>query len=161
MSLVLKSLIASLITGILAELSKILILITTNSSNTALILGSSIGYMLAYMGQRYVFGGGKFFGISFFKYFSVAILGIQLSTWLLKFMQNRTKIRQIIDNKENSEFQQKLYKYLLINICILSVFILYDFPLRKRFIFVKHGYSDYSYSYYLCMMSVIMYLVKN
>ena len=160
LSLFAKSLGVAGITASITEIVKIILIKVTNNPQTTIIIGSSFGYVIAYIAQRYVFGGGHFFGISFLKYFAVAAVAIQLSSLLLKQFQKNEKIRKIIDNPNNSDFRKKAYQYLLINSSILIIFLCVDFPMRKNFIFRK-GSKDYIYSYLLYIIAIIMYMCQS
>ncbi len=111
------------------------------------------------MAQRYVFQGGRFFGISFLKYFAVAAVAIQLSSLLLKQLQKNEKIISIIDSPDNSNFRKKTYQYLLINLSILIIFLCVDYPMRKNFIFRK-GSNDYMYSCLLYITAITIYICR-
>jgi len=154
-----KSLGVASITATITELVKIGLLKGTNNPQITIIIGSTFGYMIAYVAQRYVFHGGRFFGISFLKYFAVAAVAIQLSSLLLKQLQKNEKIRSIIDSPDNSNFRKKTYQYLLINLSILIIFLCVDYPMRKNFIFRKGG-NDYIYSCLLYITAITMYICR-
>ena len=155
--LYIKSLGVASITASITELVKIGLLKYTDSPQITIIISSIFSYIIAYTAQRYVFQGGRFFGISFLKYFAVAAITIQLSSLLLRQLQKNEKIRSIIDNPDNSNFRKKAYQYLLINSSILIIFLCIDYPMRKNFIFLK-GSNDYIYSYLLYIIAIIIYI---
>ena len=73
-SLALKSFGISTITGGLTESLKIVLLYTNTSVKNTLLISVIFSYIIAYVAQRYVFHGGRFFGISLLKYCAVASL---------------------------------------------------------------------------------------
>ena len=157
MSLV-KSFGISGITGILTEIFKIGFLKVSGDPNQTIIISSIFGYIIAYIGQRYVFEGGRFFGLSFLKYFAVSLITIQLYDFLLTKILDIQYIKDKLNDIKLSDTRKKIYQYLLINISILIIFIFIEFPLRKYFIFVKRKEIDYLISYLLYFIAIIMYV---
>jgi hypothetical protein len=156
-STLIKSLGAASITGGLTELLKIVLLYSNVSTEKTLIISLIFGYVIAYIAQRYVFSGGRFFGISLLKYCAVALIVIQITNIFLNMMQNNETIKNFIEDKTISDTRRKFYQYMLINICILTIFFCIEYPLRKSFIFVKNKSVDYTYSYMLYGISILMY----
>lgn len=156
-SLSLKSFIVSLITGGFSESLKIFLLYTNVSVKNTLLISISLSYIIAYIAQRTVFCGGRFFGISFLKYWSVVFIVIQLTNILLEKLQNNKTIKSYIEDKTITDTRRKIYQYILINTAILTLFICIDYPLRKNFIFVKNP-NDYVYSYILYMIGIMIYI---
>lgn len=156
-SLALKSFIVSSITGGLTESLKIVLLYINTSVKNTLIISIIFSYIIAYIAQRYVFCGGRFFGISFLKYCAVAFIVIQLTNMLLEKLQNNKTIKSFIEDETISETRRKIYQYILINTAILTLFICADYPLRKLFIFIKNP-NDYVYSYILYMIGIMIYI---
>jgi len=152
-----RSLGASIMTGSLSEGLKMTLLYNNVSIEKVLIIGSLFSYTIVYIVQRYVFCGGRFFGISLLKYCAVALITIQISRKFLNILTNNKTIKSYIEDKNISETRRKIYKYILINTAILTIFFCIDYPLRKSFIFLKNKSSDYKYSYLLYCVAVIMY----
>ena len=153
----LKSFGVSFITGIITEIVKIILLQLTNDPNKTIIYSSIFSYIIAYAAQRYVFCGGRFFGISLLKYFAVSAITIQLYKIILNKILNIPIIKNKLDDSSISDTKRKIYQYVLINITIISVFICVDFPLRKYFIFVKNKQYDYFISYILYIIAFLIY----
>jgi len=147
-----KSFGASIITGTITEIVKILLLKITGDPQKTLIYSLIFSYIIAYIAQRYVFNGGRFFGISFLKYFAVASISIQLYSWALAKVLDISVIKNKLSDPKLSDTMKKVYQYSLINLTIFVIYLCVDFPLRKYFIFVKNKEYDYLISY-------IMYLV--
>ena len=156
-SLALKSFGISTITGGLTESLKIFLLYINMSVKNTLLISVIFSYIIAYIAQRYVFHGGRFFGISFLKYWAVAVVVIQLTNILLEKLENNKTIKNIIEDNTISDTRRKIYQYILINTCILILFICVQYPLRKAFIFVKNP-NDYVYSYILYMIGIMIYI---
>ena len=153
----LKSFGVSIITGIITEICKITLLKITGDPNKTIVYSSIFSYIIAYVAQRYVFSGGRFFGISFLKYFAVSAITIQLYRIVLDKILNIPVIKNKLDDKSLSDTKRKIYQYALINITIISIFICVDFPLRKYFIFVKNLQYDYIVSYILYIIAFLIY----
>ena len=153
----LKSFGVSIITGIITEIVKITLLKITSDPKKTILYSSIFSYIIAYIAQRYVFCGGRFFGISFLKYFAVSAITIQLYSLILDKILNISVIKNKLNDKTLSDTKKKIYQYILINITIISIFICIDFPLRKYFIFVKNLKYDYIISYLLYFIAIIMY----
>ena len=156
-SLALKSFGISTITGGLTESLKIVLLYTNTSVKNTLLISVIFSYIIAYVAQRYVFHGGRFFGISFLKYCAVGVVVIQLTNILLEKLKNNKTIKNTIEDDTISDTRRKIYQYILINTCILILFICVQYPLRKAFIFVKNP-NDYVYSYILYMIGIMIYI---
>jgi len=152
-----KSFGVSGITAGLTEVLKIVLLKVTGDPNKTIIISSIFSYSISYIAQRYVFEGGRFFGLSFLKYFAVSAITIQLYSFLLKKLLDLQYIKNILNDPKLSETRKKIYQYLLINITILIIFICIDFPLRKYFIFVKRKEIDYTISYMLYFIALVLY----
>ena len=155
MSLV-KSFGVSGITAGLTEVLKIVLLNVTGDPNKTIIISSIFSYCISYVAQRYVFCGGRFFGLSFLKYFAVSAITIQLYSFLLKKILDIPYIKNILNDPKLSDTRKKIYQYLLINITVLVVFICVDFPLRKYFIFIKRKEIDYIISYMLYFIALVL-----
>jgi len=157
----LKSFGVSIITATLTEIFKIIFLKITGDPQKTILYSSIFSYIIAYAAQRYVFCGGRFFGISFLKYFAVSAITIQLYRLVLDKILNIPLIKNKLDDKTLSDTKKKIYQYILINITIISVFICVDFPLRRYFIFVKNLHYDYIISYLLYFIAILMYCNIN
>jgi len=157
----LKSFGVSIITGAITEIVKISLLKITNDPKKTIIYSSIFSYCIAYVAQRYVFCGGRFFGISFLKYFAVSAITIQLYKLVLDNLLNISVIKNKLEDKALSDTRRKIYQYALINFTIITVFICVDFPLRKYFIFVKRLEYDYLISYILYLFAIILYINVN
>ena len=160
-SLLIKSLGISTITGVLTEILKIFLIYSNVNIEYVLLISVIFSYSIAYVAQRYVFAGGRFFGLSLLKYCAIALITIQISKQFLNILQNNKTIKSFIEDPNISETRRKIYKYILINTAILSIFFCIDYPLRKSFIFIKNKSTDYKYSYILYGIAFIMYICTN
>jgi hypothetical protein len=156
-----KSLGVSAITGGLTESLKIILIYYDISISNVLLISIIFSYAIAYIAQRRVFNGGRFFGISLLKYCAVALVSIQIANKLLSVLQNNNTIKNFINDKNISETRRKIYNYILLNTSILIIFFGIDYPLRKSFIFLKNKSYDYMYSYFLYGLAVFIYLINN
>lgn len=171
-----QSLIASCVTAVLTEICKISLLKSTGDPQKTIFYSSIFSYIIAYIAQRYVFnsaahkqtntGNGSnnssnFFGVSLLKYIAVSAIAIQLYAILLKILLNISYIKKIIDNPNTTPSRKRIYQYLMINITILIVFLLLEFPMRKYFIFAKYKNTDYIFSYILYFIAVMIYLYTH
>ena len=120
-SLALKSFGISTITGGLTESLKIFLLYINTSVKNTLLISVLFSYIIAYVAQRYVFHGGRFFGISFLKYCAVGVVVIQLTNILLEKLENNKTIKSFIEDKNISDTRRKIYQYILINTCIIII----------------------------------------
>ena len=157
-SVLFKSLGISAITGGITESLKIFLIYTDVEIERVLFISIIFSYSIAYIAQSYVFAGGRFFGLSLLKYCSIALITIQITKHFLNMLQNNKTIKSFIEDKDISETRRKIYKYILINTAILSIFFCIDYPLRKSFIFIKNKETDYTYSYILYIIAIIMYI---
>ena len=160
-SVALKSFLTSVGTGGCTELFKMSLLYMNQSTQNVLIFGGIFGYSISYIAQRYIFCGGRFFGLSLLKFFSVSLVTIQLSAILLDKLENIKMIKKYTEDKNISDMKIKLYKYLLINTAILIIFFCIELPLTKSFIFLKNKEIDYKYSYMLIGLGILIYIVNN
>lgn len=161
LTLGMKSFLTSVGTGGSAELFKMFLLYMNQSVQNVLIFGGIFGYSISYIAQRYVFCGGRFFGLSLLKFFSLASVTIQLGSILLHKIEHISIIKKYIEDKTISDTRRKIYQYLLINASILIIFFCIDLPLRKSFIFVKNKSIDYKYSYMLIGLAILIYILNN
>lgn len=153
-----KSFGVSVITGAITEIVKISLLKITGDPQKTILISSIFSYIIAYIAQRYVFCGGRFFGISFLKYFAVSAITIQLYGLMLAKILNISAIKNKLNDPTLSDTMKKVYQYLFINLTIIVIFICIDFPLRKYFIFVKNKQYDYIVSYIMYLIAIIMYV---
>ena len=161
LSLSIKSFLASVCTGSTTELFKMFLLYINQSTKNIIIFSGIFGYSLSYIVQRYIFCGGRFFGLSLLKFVSVSSVTIQLCSIFLKILENNLIIKKYIEDKNISDTRRKIYKYLLINISILIIFYCIELPLRKSFIFIKNKSIDYKYSYTLIGLAILIYIFNN
>ena len=153
-----KSLGVSTITGGLTETLKIVLLYYDVKVESVLLISVIFSYVIAYIAQRYVFCGGRFFGLSLLKYCAVALISIQITNKFLSVLKNNDTIKNFINDKNISETRRKVYNYILLNTAILIIFFGIDYPLRKSFIFLKNKESDYTYSYFLYVLAFVLYI---
>jgi len=160
-SLGLKSFLVSGCTGGMTEMFKMFLLYSNQSTQKVLIFSNIFGYSISYIAQRYIFCGGRFFGISLLKFSSVALIAIQISAIFLHILENISIIKNFIEDKNISETRRKIYNYLLINTSILIIYFCFDYPLRKSFVFVKNKSIDYKYSYMLYGLAILIYIFST
>jgi hypothetical protein len=160
-SLGMKSFFASGFTGCITEMFKMFLLYNNQSTQKVLIFSNIFSYSISYIAQRYIFCGGRFFGISLLKFSSVALIAIQITAILLHILENISIIKNFIEDKNISETRRKIYNYLLINISILIIYFCFDYPLRKSFVFIKNKSIDYKYSYMLYGLAVLIYIFST
>ena len=128
----------------------------TSIKNT-LLISVIFGYIISYLAQRYVFCGGRLFGISFLKYWSVALVVIQLTNIFLEKLKNIKFVKNLIEDETISNTRRQIYEYIILNTSIIVLFIFVQYPLRLNFIFVKNP-NDYVYSYILYMIGIMIYI---
>ena len=160
-SILFKSLGMSTITGVFTEGFKALLLYNNVSAKNVLLYSMIFTYTLGYFAQRRVFEGGRIFGLSLLKYCAVTIIVIQITSIFLGILEKNNTIKSLIEDKNITEPRRKIYKYILINFSILTIFFFIVYPLRKYFIFVKNKETDYMYSYMLYALSALLYLYTN
>lgn len=151
-----KSFGASIITGSITEIVKISLLKITGDPQKTLVYSLIFSYIIAYIAQRYVFNGGRFFGISFLKYFAVSSITIQLYSWALAKVLDISAIKNKLNDPKLSDTKKKVYQYILINLTIICIYLCVDFPLRKYFIFVKNK-NDYLISFLMYLTAIYVY----
>jgi hypothetical protein len=156
-SLALKSFITSALTSILTEALNIYLIYINLDLNKILVISLIFSYILVYIAQRYVFRGGRFFGISFLKYWSVALVVIQLTNIFLEKLKNIKFVKNLIEDETISNTRRQIYEYIILNTSIIVLFIFVQYPLRLNFIFVKNP-NDYVYSYILYMIGIMIYI---
>jgi hypothetical protein len=161
LTLGMKSFLTSVGTGSSTELFKMFLLYMNQSTQNVLIFSGIFSYSISYIAQRYVFCGGRFFGLSLLKFFSISLVTIQLGTILLNLLENIPIIKKYTEDKTITDTRKKIYQYLLINASILIIFFCIDLPLRKSFIFVKNKSIDYKYSYMLIGLAIVIYIINN
>jgi len=159
-SLIFRSLGLSALTALITESLKIFMLYINFSIQNTMLIALIFSYILSYIIQRYVFCGGRFFGISLLKYCAVVVISVQITKKLLQLLQNNKTIKNYIEDKNISDTRRKIYNYLLINISVLTIFFAIDYPLRKSFIFMKKE-NDYVYSYILYSIAIVMYICSD
>jgi hypothetical protein len=156
-STLIKSFGVSTITGGLTEILKLSLLYSNVSTENTLLISLIFSFIISYIAQRYVFNGGRFFGISLLKYCASGLFIIQISYILLNILQNNQTVKNYIEDTTITDTRRKIYKYILINICMLITFLCIIYPLRKYFIFIKNKSVDYTYSYILFIISIVMF----
>lgn len=157
-SLLVKSFGVSLITGTITEIVKVILVNISDDLKSNLIISLIFAYTIAYIGQRFVFGGGRFFGISLLKYIAIAVVSIQLSKLVLDKYQKLKFVNKLFSDPEITSFKKKLFNYLIMNAAILTIFVLFDYPMRKYFIFEKR-HTDYIAAYLLFGIASVIYLL--
>jgi hypothetical protein len=159
-SLIFKSLELSALTGSITEAIKVILLYMNFTTENTMLIALIFSYILAYIVQRYVFCGGRFFGRSLLKYCAVVIISVQITKFLLQLLQNNKFIKKYTEDETISNTRRKIYNYLLINISVLTIFFAIDYPLRKSFVFMKKD-NDYVYSYILYCIGIVIYICRD
>jgi hypothetical protein len=161
LTLGMKSFLTSIGTGSSTELFKMFLLYMNQSTQNVLIFSSIYAYSICYIAQRYIFCGGRFFGLSLLKYLSVSLVTIQLSYMLLNTLENIPIIKKYTDDNTISDTRKKIYQYLIINASIFIIFFCIELPLNKSFIFIKNKSIDYKYSYMIIGIGILIYIINN
>ena len=156
-SLALKTIGVYTITYITTELCKVILLYLNLSLQITLIIGELFRYLISNTAQYYVFQGKYLVRNTFLKLCSLGLVSIQCSLILLYILENNTTIQSYLEDNNISDTIKKIYKYLLINISIVIVFLCIDYPLRNLFIFNTNN-NDYLYCYILISIAIFIYL---
>jgi hypothetical protein len=134
MSIAFKSLLVSMVTGTTSQLLTILTLYLTDNKILALMVLQVIGSAIAYMGQNFVFMGGRnFFSVLLLKWLVLSTMLLFLSYKLLVYLTEMKKVKELSNTLKGKK--KLAFDYSIIVVATLIIYFLLNFPMRKHFIF--------------------------
>ena len=147
-----KSFLVSTLTGGTSQLATITTLYLTKNKIMALLVLQVFGTLLAYCAQAYVFGiKGGLFGPVFLRWMLTATMTLFLSYKMVIYIGNLEKVKEFSGKFKGRK--KIIFDYLSIMVAVLVTFFMWEFPMRKLFIFDD---SINTNMYALLIMSVVV-----
>jgi len=151
LSLGMKSFLVSMVTGTTSQVATISTLYLTKNKIAALFVLKICGSLLAYSAQSYVFGvKGGVFGPVLLRWIVGVTMTLFLSYKMVVYVGNLEKVKKTSDRLEgNYKF---IFDYASIMFPVLVGFLIWEFPMRKFYIFNDNVNTN---GYALLILSVV------
>ena len=131
-----KSFGASSVTGLITEITRFIILAVTKNPLYGILWGQIFGNMLSYLVQSIVFGRG-FILETVIRWALVVSISLFINVKMYNYIINIPQIKNF--HKQLKGLWLTLFDYLLITGTVLIIFVIWDYPMRKAYIFATNN----------------------
>ncbi len=131
-----KSFGAASVTGLITEITRFIILAVTKNPLYGILWGQIFGNILSYLVQSIVFGRG-FVLETLIRWSLVVSISLFVNVKIYNYIINIPQLKKLHDKLEG--IWLTLFNYILIVGAVLIIFIIWDYPMRKSYIFAVNN----------------------
>ncbi len=131
-----KSFGAASVTGLITEITRFIILAVTKNPLYGILWGQIFGNILSYLVQSIVFGRG-FVLETLIRWSLVVSISLFVNVKIYNYIINIPQLKKLHDKLEG--IWLALFNYILIVGAVLIIFIIWDYPMRKSYIFAVNN----------------------
>jgi hypothetical protein len=131
-----KSFGAASVTGLITEITRFIILAVTKNPLYGILWGQIFGNILSYLVQSIVFGRG-FVLETVIRWALVVSISLFVNVKIYNYIINIPQLKKLHDKLEG--IWLTLFNYILIVGAVLIIFIIWDYPMRKSYIFAVNN----------------------
>ncbi len=131
-----KSFGASSATGLITEITRFIIIALTKNPLYGILWGQVFGNVISYLVQSIIFGKG-FILETLIRWALVVSISLFINVKLYNYLINIPQIKKL--HKKLKGFGLALLDYLLIIGAVLIIFVIWDYPMRKSYIFAANN----------------------
>ena len=152
--LILKAFGVATATGTITQVSGYIILHLTKNPILSLLWIEIFGNILAYIAQSYIFGFKNFMLSMALRWAITVCISLFLCVKAYHYLSSLEKVKQI--KKELSGWKLDIFKYSLLTLSVIIVFLVWDYNMRRDYIFQSNPKNTV---YDLLLIGITMGLV--
>jgi hypothetical protein len=127
-----KSFGAASVTGLITEITRFIIIAVTKNPLYGILWGQIFGNIISYLVQSIVFGQG-FILETLIRWSLVVSISLFINVKIYNYIINIPQIKKL--HTKLKGLWLTLFDYLLITGSVLIIFMIWDYPMRKSYIF--------------------------
>ena len=131
-----KSFGAASVTGLITEITRFIILAVTKNPLYGILWGQIFGNIISYLVQSIVFGKG-FILETIIRWALVVSISLFINVKMYNYIINIPQIKKF--HTKLKGLWLTLFDYLLITSSVLIIFMIWDYPMRKSYIFAVNN----------------------
>ncbi len=131
-----KSFGAASATGLITEITRFIIIAVTKNPLYGILWGQIFGNIISYLVQSIVFGKG-FILETIIRWALVVSISLFINIKMYNYIMNIPQIKRL--HRKLKGIWLTLFDYLLITGTVLIIFTIWDYPMRKSYIFAVNN----------------------
>jgi hypothetical protein len=131
-----KSFGAASVTGLITEITRFIILAVTKNPLYGILWGQIFGNIISYLVQSIIFGRG-FILETLIRWVLVISISLFINVKMYNYIINIPQINKL--HKKLKGLWLTLFDYVLITGTVLIIFVIWDYPMRKSYIFATNN----------------------
>lgn len=131
-----KSFGAASVTGLITEITRFIILAVTKNPLYGILWGQIFGNIISYLVQSIIFGRG-FILETLIRWALVVSISLFINVKMYNYIINIPQIKKF--HTKLKGLWLTLFDYLLITSSVLIIFMIWDYPMRKSYIFAVNN----------------------
>jgi hypothetical protein len=131
-----KSFGAASVTGLITEITRFIILAVTKNPLYGILWGQIFGNIISYLVQSIIFGRG-FILETLIRWVLVISISLFINVKMYNYIINIPQINKL--HKKLKGLWLTLFDYVLITGTVLIIFVIWDYPMRKSYIFAVNN----------------------
>jgi hypothetical protein len=134
LNLILKTLGASILTSVISQGTGFLVLNITKNPIYSILWIQIFGNIIAYFGQSYAFGFNEIIHGMVIRWCIVVAYSLIINIKIFNYLDNLKIVKKIRKNFKGIYLD--LYNFMILTLSIIAVFLVWNFPMRKFYIFI-------------------------
>jgi hypothetical protein len=132
--LVLKTFLASLLTSGISQITGFMVLSITKNPIYSILWIQIFGNFIAYFGQSYAFGFSEIINGMVIRWCIVVAYSLIINIKVFNYLDNLKMVKKLRQYFKGVYLD--LYNFLILTISIIVVFLVWNFPMRKYYVFI-------------------------
>ncbi len=163
--LVLKTFLASFITSGISQGTGFIVLNLTKNPIYSILWIQIFGNIIAYFGQSYAFGFSEIISGMVMRWCIVVAYSLIINIKVFNYLDNLKIVKKI--RKQFKGIYLDLYNFLILTISIIVVFLVWNFPMRKYYVFIdreSHQNNLFDLLLIIILANIFVidkYIIKN
>lgn len=124
------------VTGLITEITRFIILAVTKNPLYGILWGQIFGNIISYLVQSIIFGRG-FILETLIRWILVISISLFINVKMYNYIINIPQINKL--HKKLKGLWLTLFDYVLITGTVLIIFAIWDYPMRKSYIFAANN----------------------
>ncbi len=135
MNLIFKTFIASILSSIISQGTGFIVLTITKNPIYSILWIQIFGNIIAYFGQSYAFGFNEIIHGMVIRWCIVVAFSLIINIKMFNYLDNLKIVKKF--RKHFKGIYLDLYNFLILTLSIIFVFLLWNFPMRKYYVFIE------------------------
>ena len=158
--LVLKTFGASIFTSLISQVTGFIVLNLTKSPIYSILWMQIFGNIIAYFGQSYAFGFNEIIHGMVMRWCIVVAYSLIINIKIYNYLDNLKIVKKF--RKYFKGIYLDLYNFLILTISIIVVFIVWNFPMRKYYVFIdRESHQNDLFDLLLIIILANIYIIDK